>query len=415
MLDRENLIGVAAFAGRVTGEPLANGELELIFHLLEELGLAVKNIWLHDQLVANHEMMADILRELSSACVVVSRDLAILHANKTARGYFCRRGQRKADLEFSDLPILLGGKVFQVLKTGTGLASFKYEPPESPGVIYHVTILPFQRQGATVPNSVLLIVEDHSREQHLQQLEIEAANLRLIKNMADRLAHEIGNALVPLSTHQQLLASRFNDPEFRASLDVALAGSVKRIARLSNQMRFLARDAVHAREALPLGELVEEAFREAKTYQPFNSAELTQDCREQGFILPGDRAALKHAFAEILLNALQANPTDAKVRVHGELDANKNGTQSVRIEISDNGLGFCSEVLDKGPQPFYTTRTIGLGLGLTVSRRIIEIHRGRLDLIPAKPGQAGLVRITLPLEMAKSAARAGVHAEAAPN
>ena len=52
ILDRETLVGVAAFDGRVTGEPLANGELELIFHLLEDLGLAIKNIWLHDQLVS---------------------------------------------------------------------------------------------------------------------------------------------------------------------------------------------------------------------------------------------------------------------------------------------------------------------------------------------------------------------------
>src|SRR5207248_11646700 len=96
ILDRETLVGVAAFDGRVTGEPLGNGELELIFHLLEELGLAIKNIWLHDQLAANHEMMADILRELSSACVVVNRDLVILHANKTARQYFARPGRRTA-------------------------------------------------------------------------------------------------------------------------------------------------------------------------------------------------------------------------------------------------------------------------------------------------------------------------------
>ena len=90
ILDRETVLGVAVFDGRITGEPLVNSELELIFHLLEQLGLAIKNIWLHDQLAGNHEMMADILRELSSACVVVSRDLTILHANKTARKYFGR-------------------------------------------------------------------------------------------------------------------------------------------------------------------------------------------------------------------------------------------------------------------------------------------------------------------------------------
>ncbi|HWI60126.1 MAG TPA: response regulator, partial [Bacillota bacterium] len=67
ILDRETVLGVAVFDGRITGEPLVNSELELIFHLLEQVGLAVKNIWLHDQLAANHAMMADILRELSSA------------------------------------------------------------------------------------------------------------------------------------------------------------------------------------------------------------------------------------------------------------------------------------------------------------------------------------------------------------
>src|SRR5262249_30145679 len=110
ILDRETVIGVGLFDGRITGEPLANGELALIFHLLEQLGLAAKNTWLHDQLAQNHAMLAEILRELSSACVVVSRDLVILHANKAARRYFTRAERRGSDLEFTDLPRVLGAK-----------------------------------------------------------------------------------------------------------------------------------------------------------------------------------------------------------------------------------------------------------------------------------------------------------------
>ena len=52
------------------------------------------------------------------------------------------------------------------------------------------------------------MVEDLTQSEQLRRLEIEASNLRLTKTMADWLAHEIGNALVPLSTHQQLLALR---------------------------------------------------------------------------------------------------------------------------------------------------------------------------------------------------------------
>ncbi len=399
ILDRENLVGVAAFDGRLTGEPLANGELELVFHLLEELGLAVKNIWLHDQLAANHEMLANVLREFSSACVVVSRDLAILHANKTARNYFARPGRRNAELEFSDLPMVLGGKVYQVLKTGTGIAPFRHQPPESPHTVYHVTIVPFQQSASALPDSALLVVEDHSQVEQLQRLEIEAANLRLIKSMADRLAHEIGNALVPLSTHQQLLADKYKDPEFRASLDIALAEGVKRISRLTSQMRFLARDAVLSREALPLAQLIEEAFQDAQRQHPFKSARLKQENREQPIVLAGDRAALKHAVAEVLLNALQANPGDARVEVHTRLESGNNGTARVQIDIQDNGPGFTPEALQKVPEPFFTTRTVGLGLGLSVSRKIIETHHGTLAILAPQAGQTGMVRITLPVEV----------------
>ena len=398
ILDRETLVGVATFDGRVTGEMLTNAELELIFHLLEQLGLAVKNIWLHDQLSANHEMMADILRELSSACVVVSRDLTILHANKTARHYFARGGRRGGELEFSDLPLVLGSKVFQVLKSGTGVGTFKYQPPEAPATVYHVTIVPFQRQNSALPSSALLVVEDHTQNEQLQKLEIETANLRLIKTMADRLAHEIGNALVPLSTHQQLLADKYKDPEFRASLDVALADGVKRVSRLTNQMRFLARDAIVTKEALPLRQLIEEAYQEAQKHHPAKLNRLKQDNGNQPIILAGDRAALKHAVSEVLLNALQANPRDAQVEVSTRTDTDNTGSHWVHIDIQDHGTGFTPDTAQRVPEAFFTTRNVGLGLGLTVSRKIIETHHGRLVIGAAQAGHSGSVRISLPLE-----------------
>src|SRR5208282_723933 len=113
--------GVAVFDGRVTGEPPVNTELELIFHLLEQVGLALRNIWLHDQLAGNHEMMADVLRELGSACIVVGRDLKVLHANKAARRHFASKGAAGGKFEFSDLPQVLGAKIYQVLKTGAAM------------------------------------------------------------------------------------------------------------------------------------------------------------------------------------------------------------------------------------------------------------------------------------------------------
>jgi signal transduction histidine kinase len=401
VLDRENLIGVAVFDGRVTGEPLTNNELELIFHLLEQLGLAIKNIRLHDQISANNDMMGDVLRELSSACVVVSRDLGILHANKAARRLFGQRGQRSGDLEFTDLPQLLGGKVYQVLKTGTAVDTFRFEPATDVRKrIFSINVLPFQRQGSALPNAALLVVEDLTQSEALRKLELEAENLRLVRNMADRIAHEVGNALVPLSTHQQLLADRYQDPEFRASLDIALADGVKRISRLINQMRYLAREGVVSTENFPLTKVIQEAYEEAQKYCPSKNTKLKCDDGGKPLFLTGDRTALRHALAEVILNALQANPAKPEIAVR-MVEAAVKDVAGLSIEITDNGAGFAPETVKQATEPFFTTRNVGLGLGLTVTQKILATHSGTMEIIPATDGHTGLVRLSLPLEQSQ--------------
>jgi signal transduction histidine kinase/CheY-like chemotaxis protein len=397
ILAQQSLVGLAAFDGRITGEPLSKEELEIIFHVLEEVGLAVRNIWFHDQLVANQQMLADVLRQFSSGCVVVGRDLQILHCNDTARR-FLLGSKRDAELQFSDLPVVLGGKVYQVLKSGAALAPFRFQPADASKHVFQISILPLQSRPGAAPDSALMVVEDRTQTEQLHHLEVETENLRLIKSMSDRLAHEIGNALVPVSTHQQLLGDQYLDPDFRASLDVALSEGVKRISRLVNQMRFLSRDSLAAEISFPLGPLVEEAFRDAQAHQPVKSALLKFDDGNQPSIISGDRAALKHAFLEIFLNALQANPADATIAVQlkSAPGFNGHGKRWAQVEVKDNGAGFTPEAISRVPSPFFTTRTVGLGLGLTVSRKIIETHHGKLEIV--KPGEAGhgVVRILLP-------------------
>jgi len=109
-------------------------------------------------------------------------------------------------------------------------------------------------------------------------------------------------------------------------------------------------------------------------------------------VVTGDRAALKHALAEILLNALQANPKSPQIGVKLQPGAGGPGS-GVTIEVQDTGAGFSPEAARKIPAPFYTTRNVGLGLGLAVSQKIIETHHGKLEIVPSP---SGLVRVSLP-------------------
>jgi nitrogen-specific signal transduction histidine kinase/CheY-like chemotaxis protein len=401
--DRNGIVGVAVFDGRVTGEPLTNAELELIFHLLEQVALALRNIWLHNQIAGNNEMMTDVLRELSSACIVVGSDLKVLHANKSAKRHFGQKNLRTGELDFSDLPQVLGAKIYQVLKTGAAMGPFRFEPENSPGSVYNINVVPFQRGNSAVPVSALLTAEDLTQTEQLRKLEVEAENLRLIKSMADRMAHEIGNTMVPLSTHQQLLAEKYDDKEFRESLDHALADGVKRVTRLVSQMRFLAREGHIEQQTFPIGKLIEDAYQEARKHLPGDAVTLQYEKSTQPINLTGDRAALKHALSEIMLNALQANPKTPTVDVR-LLTEDTNGRHNLKIEVQDNGSGFTAEAAKRVPSAFFTTRNVGLGLGLTVSRKIIETHHGKLEIVPPQSGQSGVVRVSLPMEPAISTA-----------
>src|SRR5580698_11487375 len=260
-------------------------------------------------------MIADILSHLGSGCVVIGANLAALHANNFATRLFLHDQQNKQRLEFADLPQQLGSLIFTVIKTGVGVPPFKYQDPHSPGHSFRVTILPFRMRQATSTNAALLIVEEITEHERAQRLEIEASNLRLVKSMAEHLAHEIGNSLVPLSTHQQLLKDSINDPEFQESLSSVMASGVQRISRLANQMVFLAREwQGDFRESVQIADRIMEAFHEAHTFHPGKKlAQLQFNKDISPWKITGDHKALRHAFSEIILNALQANPEDPNV------------------------------------------------------------------------------------------------------
>jgi len=389
---------VAVLDERLTGDPYENEELSLLFHMLEEVGLAIRNSWLHDQLETSHSMLTDILANLATGCVVIGNNLAVLHSNRSAKRILLAGNPDKGVLEFTDLPQELGSKVFTVMKTNVPVPSFKYQFQALPDQSYLVAISPFQTQKAASADAALLIIENITSLERAKRLEVEAASLRLITTMAEHLAHEIGNSVVPLSTHQQLLdGGALDDEEFRASLSQALGAGVKRITRLANQMMFLARGKTDYGDQIRVNELLGEAFREAYVYHNGKPPDFDISEGMEKLTIAGDHKALRHAFSEVLLNALQATPGGGGKIAVSVSSTGANGKLGVNVEIRDGGSGFTPEAARRAPEPFFSTRNVGLGLGLTVTRKIIEDHKGRVEIPDPTAKGSGVVTITLPL------------------
>jgi signal transduction histidine kinase/DNA-binding NarL/FixJ family response regulator len=395
--DRAVLVGALLLDERITGGTFSDDELAQLFHWLEELGVAIRNCWRHEQLAATHGLIDDILAGLGNGCVVVGSNCGVLHANDAALRLLMPGRIAAKNMDFSDIPQQIGSLIFQVIQSGKSGAPFKWTPPGSTETSCRVTILPFTVGDSQRPNAALLVLDDITEHERAARLEMEAGRLRLVRQMAWHLAHEIGNAVTPVSTMQQLLELQGEDAEVRKELSGVLANSVKRIMRLTQQMNFLSRDWDGKEgDTAKLADLIEGACQDASGHLPTKQkVALNMDRTKVPWNLAGDTKALRHAFCELLLNALQANPDNPTITVR-IVETPSSGKPGIAVEFQDTGGGISHDVADKIGEPFQSTRSVGLGLGLTVSRKIIESHHGLIE-IPHPDAGPGVVRVTLPL------------------
>ena len=390
--DRTRSIGVAMLGRHVTGRDFTSDELQLLFLLMEELGTAIKNTWLHQQLTASHRLLADVLTALSSGCLVVDASLHVLHANRAMVAFIKGSAPSTARLDFGDLPPKLAGPLYQAVKTGDKPAPFFFTGGLATDRLFHVSIIPFQAAASgALPQSAMLVLEDFTQIEAAKQLEIEASKARLIALIAKRFAHEIRNSLVPLATHEQLLDTEYQDDDFRRSLKTALARETSRIGRFTEQMLYLAQPPRTPGETINLRDLVQHCFdRVSGAQAPAGKLQLRSDSDLP--LVRCHRPALEHAFQEVLTNALQARPEDAVVHV----SISRTSEDGLLVTVRDNGTGFSDDTATHALEPFYTTRNTGVGLGLTVARKIVEDHHGRLELAVRSNTHEHDVSIALP-------------------
>ncbi len=97
-----------------------------------------------------------------------------------------------------------------------------------------------------------------------------------------------------------------------------------------------------------------------------------------------------------MLNALQSESANPQVSVRAGVATANASAPSVQILISDAGKGFTHEVAARAHEPFFTTRNVGLGLGLTVTQTIVTAHDGTIECVAGSADQGGGVIITLP-------------------
>jgi signal transduction histidine kinase len=298
------------------------------------------------------------------------------------------------------MPAALAAKVHDVVEKGADVEPFFHETAGATPRLFRASLVPLRQPGARLPQTALLLLEDFTQIRAAQRAEIESSNLKLISLIARRFAHEIRNALVPLTTHAQLYDAEIGQEDFRASLKDALTRETQRIQRFTDQMLLLARSDQSAAELAPLEDILRASFEKSRAYLG-GEAELEIKSEVPAVLLRCNRASLMHAFQEIFLNGLQSGaeagsgPRRLTVTLNAEPVAD--GRAELIVQVRDSGAGFATEAAPRATEPFFTTRNTGVGLGLTIARRVIEAHAGRLDVHPRTAPTDSDLTIRLPL------------------
>ncbi len=245
-----------------------------------------------------------------------------------------------------------------------------------------------------------------ARVRELEERLRRADRLAALGTMAAGIAHDIRNPLTSILIFSQLMSLHHDDPDVREKFNRVVPRELERVQAVIEDMMELARPAAIHREPVNLNELVAQVL---ELYENQASTQGIKVGREYEQDLPfcmADRKRLHRCFSNVVSNAIQAMPNggDLTLRTHHVATMlfpnsglpDPRPEPAIQVTVSDTGQGIPADRLSRIFDPFFTTKEKGMGLGMAITHRIIEDHKGTID-VQSEVGVGSTFTVHLPL------------------
>ncbi len=241
---------------------------------------------------------------------------------------------------------------------------------------------------------------------------IQAEKINAVGQLASGVAHEVKNPLAIIIQGVDFLERKFS-PEQKDTLEVLnmIKDSVRRANNIVHELLDFSRATELSLKSQDINLILENSLILVKQRLKFEHIEIVQETKKDIPNVLVDSNRIEQVFVNLLLNAIQAIPEKGKITIRDYViklekikkgiggrfdDVFSIGERVVVVEIEDTGIGISEENIKRIFDPFFTTKDPGkgTGLGLAVSRNIISMHRGLIEII-SQVGKGTKVIITL--------------------
>lgn len=246
------------------------------------------------------------------------------------------------------------------------------------------------RDASDRPIGFVVVTKDISDRRRMEQQLLKAERLAAIGQVAAMVGHDLRNPLTGIAGAAYYLRVKLGPVMEQRSVEMVelIEKDIEYSNKIINDLLDYSRELrLELAEASPKA-IVKEALGHASVPNKVHVKDRTKN--NPRIIV--DSEMLVRAFVNIIRNAIDAMPDGGTLSI-----SSKQTSTDLEITFSDTGLGMSKEVLDRMGTPFFTTKAKGMGLGLSICRRIVEAHEGKIH-VSSTEGRGTTFTVTFPID-----------------